>query len=142
MTHKIGCVALCPYTPAGMYSSEGFISIECAKGRGIILPGGKWEEGETFKETALRELKEETGIIGSHAEFLCSGMYHDGAFVNTFIVTGLSDVKIGRKTPEGRTHIAYWHDLFTSDFGGSYEIMKDCYERWCDLSEVMEGLDE
>ena len=32
------------------------------------FPGGRSEKGETPEQTALRELEEETGLIGSHAK--------------------------------------------------------------------------
>lgn len=43
------------------------------------LPGGFLEEDETLRETALRELKEETGIVPRYTEELCtcSGVNRD-----------------------------------------------------------------
>ena len=53
---KIGCVGL-------MITDMGIIALKCAKGRGIILPGGKPETGEGLQDACLREYKEETGIV-------------------------------------------------------------------------------
>jgi 8-oxo-dGTP diphosphatase len=35
------------------------------------MPGGKFEWGETFKEAAKRELKEETGMVLKKAKVIC-----------------------------------------------------------------------
>ncbi|MFC2947123.1 RNA deprotection pyrophosphohydrolase [Virgibacillus sediminis] len=44
------------------------------KGRGIEFPGGKVEKGETTKEAAIREVKEETG--GDVGSICYIGQYH------------------------------------------------------------------
>ena len=42
-----------------------FLGLQCAKGRGIILPGGKFDPAvdNNYQDTAARETEEETGII-------------------------------------------------------------------------------
>lgn len=78
--HKIGCCTLVRY-------GEYVLAIECSKGRGIILPGGKWEPGETYRETAKRELLEETGldVPTSSLKLIFSGVGPDGWFIYTFL---------------------------------------------------------
>ncbi|PZP52307.1 MAG: hypothetical protein DI598_00955 [Pseudopedobacter saltans] len=41
------------------------------------LPKGKWEEGETIEECAVREVEEETGIAGIVLEKLIGLTYHE-----------------------------------------------------------------
>lgn len=42
---------------------------------GWVLPKGTVEEGETYKETALREVKEETGVSGNIIEYVGKSHY-------------------------------------------------------------------
>lgn len=43
--------------------------------KGWVLPKGTVEEGETFEETALREVKEETGVEAKLIRFIASSFY-------------------------------------------------------------------
>lgn len=42
---------------------------------GWVLPKGTVEEGETYEETALREVKEETGVSGNIIEYVGKSHY-------------------------------------------------------------------
>lgn len=72
----------------------GFVIIErIAEGRGLALPGGKQEPGEQLSQTALRELTEETGLIGSIVSTFGTFAERDrdprGDFISTvFVVNG------------------------------------------------------
>lgn len=111
----IGCVSLV------FYHDHRIVAMQCKKGRGIILPGGKWEKGETFRETAARELKEEVGLTATSQNWIYGGMSSDGAFVNTF-VTKVEHFHM-KETAEGIPMFTDWEGLLTSDFKAYYDIL-------------------
>jgi 8-oxo-dGTP pyrophosphatase MutT (NUDIX family) len=121
----IGCIAVVKF-------GEFFVALECSKGRGRIMPGGKWEKGETFREAAIRELKEETGLVALTAEFAHVGPDEDGvpcyafyATVNQSQVWSSMDVDYG----SGKVVLATWSELLQSHYKGYYEVLKDVMSR-------------
>ena len=123
MSAKIGCILLTPV-------DHGFVGLKCAKGRGIILPGGKWEAGkETFKQTAEREFKEETGLRAEVAKLLFHGLAEDGYYVYAFLGS-LQERFKEVTTAEGKSCLIHWPDLLKSHFNGYYELLQDRFNEW------------
>lgn len=117
---RIGSIALIP--------NDGvFYALNCSKGRGIILPGGKWEEGETFSQTAVRETKEELGITVVAGSFLYCGPSPDGYMVHTFLCRRTNFDEKVNVSSEGIPVWATWEMLLRSKFKGYYEIIRDIY---------------
>lgn len=116
----IGCVAYCEY--------EGrIVGLDCSKGRGTILPGGKWEYPESFHDCAVREFKEETGLECASPEFLFFGIGPFGCFVYTFRV--YIRAFHWKHTEAGITGLTTWDKLFKSQFGQYYRVLQEVIQR-------------
>ncbi len=109
-----------------IYHKDGIISIKCEKGRGLILPGGKWEVGETIKETAKRELLEETGLVASSQELVFHAFNTDGFYVYAFL-TRVADLSVF----QDNVRVSTWTELFTSNFKPYYELLRDVMNDRC-----------
>lgn len=84
------------------------------------MPGGKWEEGEFFTETASRELKKETGIVAVRQELIFQGPSGNDVYTYAFRP---SYEKLGRAG-------VYDRNLFLkSEFKAYYELMFDALIR-------------
>lgn len=109
----IGCVSVVRH-----YNK--IVAIKCAKGRGIILPGGKWHKGETFQEAAKRELFEETGLVATKQKLIFGGMAPDLIYCYTFR-TQIERLDT-KDSKEGQVVLATWSELFQSEFGPYYRL--------------------
>lgn len=119
---EVGCVSL-----VEAYDDK-FVAIDSPQ-RGIILPGGKWNgRRETYREAAVRELREETGLIATEAKYLfgCVGTKRD-VYVLTFKVK-VKTVVEGFESHEGKTVFATWDDLLSGAYGAYYDILREVYE--------------
>jgi 8-oxo-dGTP pyrophosphatase MutT (NUDIX family) len=123
MKAKIGCIAIVDRQYNHGYSNE-YLTIDCAKGRGIILPGGKYEEDDqTFERTAERELYEETGVVGVADKLVFHGMAPDGYYVYCFTMKDVSYHDIKEETDEG---LVLWSFPSSVLFNPFYELLFEC----------------
>lgn len=118
---RIGCVSL-------VRVDDRFVAIYCTKGRGYILPGGKLEADETFKDCAARELKEETGLIATKQRL----MFQAPSLYDEFYVMAFAtEIKIFDPidSVEGDVCLVTWKELKTSKFKAYYELLEDEWNR-------------
>jgi 8-oxo-dGTP pyrophosphatase MutT (NUDIX family) len=121
---KIGAIAVIPY-------SHGFLGLQCAKGRGLILPGGTYEreKDSSYQDTAIRETVEEVGVIPHGLQYIWHGP--DGGDYTTFAFLANWYSGEPRASNEGVPQVVQWDDLFKSDFGAYYLILYEIMERRC-----------
>lgn len=120
----LACVTLVPANQQWDGDFRQVAAIDCAKGRGLILPGGKWEEGELFEETAYREFTEETGQkLTSLPKLFWQGYTLPGNYTYCFLgeCPGFSPFITGDC---GETRYALWYDLLQSQFRAYYSLLR------------------
>lgn len=85
------------------------------------LPGGKVDEGETEKETAIRELEEETGLIPDRDSFI---EYPGNIYY----------APIKRK--HGKIMNYSWHVFICNNFSGEIRISEETIPEWVEISRL------
>lgn len=114
---KIGCIAMIHY-------QGGFLGLRCAKGRGLILPGGTYEPAKdrTYQATAIREAMEEVGVTPHDLRYVWHGP--DGGEYTTFTFeASWHSGTPAKETNEGIPQVVHWADLFESRFEAYYRIL-------------------
>lgn len=111
----IGCITLVH----GQYGQV--LAVDCSKGRGFILPGGKHEAGETFIECAKREFREETGLEAENYKLVFQAPDGFG-----FHVFAFEAVVLDFKSEEGEMLPVWktWADLKKSKYKAYYELLE------------------
>jgi 8-oxo-dGTP pyrophosphatase MutT (NUDIX family) len=115
MKPMIGCITMIQH-------NDRIVAIQCKKGRGVIMPGGKWQPGETFIDTAKRELEEETGLKARNFKLIFHGMSEEGYY--TYAFSAQIDEFKPTDSAEGDVVLTDWHTLKQSKFGGFYQLME------------------
>ncbi|MEG0471720.1 MAG: NUDIX hydrolase [Solibacillus sp.] len=99
---------------AVVVNSENQILLKKDPKRGWELPGGLVESNETFKETVIREVKEETGIeieivkfcgVSQEVEKGICNMWWMGTPISGEIQTGLESIEVGYFELEDALHL-------------------------------------
>lgn len=99
----------------------------------ILTPGGKKERGERIKETAVREIKEETGVILQGSELIEIGSSNTTKY---FLVYFNPDSHIITGPPKNSKEVLVWT---LSDIGVDSGDSKNRWMTWNDLLSCKQG---
>jgi 8-oxo-dGTP pyrophosphatase MutT (NUDIX family) len=125
---SIGCITLVPVNQQWPGDYRQVAAINCIKGRGLIMPGGKWENPEFYEQAAYREFQEETGQrLDGLPKLLFQAPDGHGYHVFTFLGScpGFGPYV---HTTSGETRFALWVDLMKSFYGPYYSVLKQHVE--------------
>lgn len=107
----------------------------------LTLPKGKQEQGETLEQTAIREVREETGIIGEIREDLGKVYYEYRDYIRGHIykeVTYFLIEALGGelKAQEEEINKVGWYDLEelvqlqnSRGYDNNQQVLETCYQK-------------
>lgn len=118
-----------------VYNKEGQLLMVSRKNRpgDWNLPGGKVEEGELPNAAALRELVEETGLLGSKTKYVFSSAIEDYC-VDCYVVREYTGT-IAQIEGEGEVRWGSWDDLLQPE-RAFFEYNTKLYEHLVKLDLV------
>jgi 8-oxo-dGTP pyrophosphatase MutT (NUDIX family) len=101
------------------------LGLKCSKKRGIILPGGKVEKGETYRAAAIRECMEEAEVEVSHAKLVFQGISAKDNYCFTYEATKLimDESVIGRDFGSGVVGLYAPEDFTDSKYAAYYDAL-------------------
>lgn len=119
----IGCIAVI------VAGADKLVGLECSKGRGLILPGGRWEveKDRTYHHAASREAKEEVGLDcpAANLKYLWHGPDGFGYDTFSFLAYQPRPIELPASTPSGRPCFVTVNDLMQSKFAAYYAVLFD-----------------
>ncbi len=105
------------------------VGIECKKGRGITLPGGKVDPGESFREAAIRECSEEAGIVihPVHAKLVFHGFSTDQSYCYTYSAGMVNPNQLasvlGSDFGSGKVGVFDYTEFLASNYKAYYDAL-------------------
>jgi len=114
---NIACIGIIPHV-------DRYIGIKCAKGRGHIMPGGKYDPSQdrTYHDCARREIWEETGITCNKMKYVWHAPDFGDYTTFAFLVTEYSGT-VKQETKEGQVCAIPVEILMQSSFAAYYKIL-------------------